>query len=99
MSPRSFFYLDPKGLLQNSDKALRHSAEKDFKLDDPDGEQKYQFILDEALERAKRGKLFAGYTIYLTPKVDIDFKLLDEVVKSSGGKVRNPFFVDRFWLS
>jgi hypothetical protein len=57
-------------------------------LDDPDGEQKYHFILDEALQRAKRGKLFAGFTLYVTPKVELDLEDLEEVIKSAGGKVR-----------
>ncbi|KAF9506201.1 hypothetical protein BS47DRAFT_1489475 [Hydnum rufescens UP504] len=80
------FVLKPEWVTESA-KARRLLPEADFKLDDPDGEQKYHFILDEALQRAKRGKLFAGFTLYVTPKVGLNLEELEEVIKFAGGKM------------
>ncbi|OCH87294.1 hypothetical protein OBBRIDRAFT_837516 [Obba rivulosa] len=63
--------------------------EKDFALSDPENEKKFGYKLDDALGRAKanEGKLFAGMTFYVTPKVPVDAKLLKNVVAAGGGQV------------
>ncbi|TCD65714.1 hypothetical protein EIP91_002290 [Steccherinum ochraceum] len=64
-------------------------VEDDFLLKDPESEKKYNFVLTEALERAREseGKLFAGMTFVITPKIPIDTKLLKSVVTASGGQI------------
>lgn len=64
-------------------------VEDDYLLKDPVGEQKFGFKLEDALERARenKGKLFAGLTFYVTPKVSIDTKLLRNVIQAGGGQV------------
>ena len=66
-----------------------HVAEKDYALHDPENEEKFGFKLADALRRAKAngGKVFAGMTFYITPKVPIDAKLLKNVVMAGGGQV------------
>jgi hypothetical protein len=58
-------------------------------LKDSENEKKFQFKLADALRRAKSlgGRLFAGHTFYVTPKVPVDIKLLRNVVTSGGGQV------------
>lgn len=65
------------------------AVEDDFLLKDTENEEKYGMSLDESLERARghKGKLFAGLTFLLTPKVPLDAKLLKNVVTAGGGQV------------
>lgn len=64
-------------------------AEKGFALEDNAGENKYGVDLMLSLRRAKElgGKLLAGQTFYVTPKVPVDTKLLKNVVNACGGQV------------
>ena len=64
-------------------------AEKNFALQDSTGENKYGVDLVQSLRRAKElgGKLLAGQTFYVTPKVPVDTKLLKNVVNACGGQV------------
>lgn len=64
-------------------------AEKGFALHDSTGENKYGVNLMQSLRRAKElgGKLLAGQTFYVTPKVPVDAKLLKNVVNACGGQV------------
>jgi hypothetical protein len=64
-------------------------AEKGFALHDSTGENKYGVDLMQSLRRAKElgGKLLAGQTFYVTPKVPVDTKLLKNVVNACGGQV------------
>ena len=66
------------------------SAEKDYSLEDRETEAKYSFKMTKTLERAKKnkGKLLEGKTFYLTQKVDVDKKLMKNVVAAHGGTVR-----------
>lgn len=64
------------------------SAENDYALCDEAGEEKFSFKLKDAIERAKRGKVFAGKTFYVTPKVQADLQLLKNVIVSCGAQVR-----------
>jgi hypothetical protein len=68
---------------------LFFTAEKDFVLHDSAGENKYGVDLTQTLRRAKQlgGKLLAGHTFYVTPKVPVDTKLLKNVVNACGGQV------------
>ncbi|KAI9067528.1 hypothetical protein FKP32DRAFT_1588518 [Trametes sanguinea] len=63
--------------------------EDQFMVEDPETEKKYGFRLADALDRAKEnaGKLFAGKTFYVTPKVPVDSKLLKNVVTANGGQL------------
>lgn len=66
--------------------------ETDFLISDPESERKWNFKLSASLERAKREDggegLLKGMTFYVTPKVEIDLKLLKAVITSAGGQVR-----------
>lgn len=66
-------------------------AEKEFILHDVAGEKKYGIDLAHALRRAKanKGKLLEGKMFYLTPRVNVDKKLLKNVVNACGGDVTN----------
>jgi hypothetical protein len=64
------------------------SAENDYALCDKAGEEKFSFKLKDAIARAKRGKVFAGKTFYVTPKVQADMQLLKNVIMSCGAQVR-----------
>lgn len=44
--------------------------ERKYALQDPANEKKWGVRLSDALERAKKGKLFAGHTLYITSKVE-----------------------------
>ncbi len=68
---------------------LRYSGEEEFALKHRTSEKKYGFKLLDAIERSKAnsGKVFAGKTFYLTPKVLVDSKLLKNVVTAGGGQV------------
>lgn len=59
-------------------------------LVDSQNEAKYNFKLSQALRRANEngGKLFAGMVFYVTPKVNVDKKLLKNVVAAHGGQIR-----------
>lgn len=48
------------------------------------------FKLQEAIARAKSGKVFAGQIFYVTPKVQPDMQLLKHVIMSCGAQVRMP---------
>ncbi|OSD06683.1 hypothetical protein PYCCODRAFT_1382487 [Trametes coccinea BRFM310] len=63
--------------------------EDQYMIKDPETEKKYGFTLTDALQRAKKnaGKLFAGKTFYVTPKVSVDSKLLKNVVTANGGQL------------
>ncbi|THH28633.1 hypothetical protein EUX98_g5551 [Antrodiella citrinella] len=63
-------------------------VEDDFLLHDAQGEAKYSFTLADALERARTsgGKLFAGMTFLLTPRLPMEVKILKAVVLASGGQ-------------
>jgi len=65
----------------------RFLPEKDYSLEDRDTEAKYAFKMAKALERARKnkGKLLEGKTFYLTQKVDVDKKLMKNVVAAHGG--------------
>lgn len=66
-----------------------HTAEEDYMIQDPETEKKYGVNVSDALKRAKKnaGKLFAGKTFYVTPKVPVETKLLKNVVAANGGQV------------
>ena len=65
-------------------------AEKDYALEDRETEEKYGFKMEKTLQRAKKnkGKLLEGKTFYLTQKVDVDKKLMKNIVAAHGGTVR-----------
>lgn len=65
-------------------------AEKDYLLEDRETEGKYAFKMAKTLERARKskGKLLEGKTFYLTQKVDVDKKLMKNIVAAHGGTVR-----------
>jgi len=56
-------------------------------LRDEAGEEKFSFKLKDAIERAKGGKIFAGKTFYVTPKVQTDMQLLKNVIIACGAQV------------
>ncbi|KAH8102204.1 hypothetical protein BXZ70DRAFT_986996 [Cristinia sonorae] len=60
--------------------------EDDFLLKDPVNEEKYDFVLSEAVERARARKVFAGMTFLLTSKVPVDQKLVKAVIVAGGGQ-------------
>jgi len=66
-----------------------YPAEKEFVLKDPVGEKKFGVNLAQALRRAKanKGKLLEGKMFYLTPRVNVDKKLLKNVVNACGGDI------------
>ncbi|KAG1886464.1 hypothetical protein F4604DRAFT_2043514 [Suillus subluteus] len=63
-----------------------------FLISDPESEWKWTFKLSTSLERAKRedagDSLLKGMSFYVTPKVEIDLKLLKAVIASAGGQVQ-----------
>lgn len=63
------------------------SAEQNYLLRDEAGEEKFSFKLKDAIERAKKGKIFAGKTFYVTPKVQTDMQLLKNVIIACGAQV------------
>ncbi|TFK35317.1 hypothetical protein BDQ12DRAFT_714751 [Crucibulum laeve] len=69
--------------------AKRLLPEEEYPLIDKDGENKYNLVLTDALEKAKHlnGKLFDRKTFYVTPKIPVDIKLLKNVVTACGGQV------------
>ncbi|KAF9463519.1 hypothetical protein BDZ94DRAFT_1308637 [Collybia nuda] len=62
--------------------------EKHYTLHDEANEKKYNFVLADAIARAResKGGLFAKKTFYVTPKVPIGIQLLKSVVSASGGQ-------------
>ncbi|KAG5651886.1 hypothetical protein H0H81_007043 [Sphagnurus paluster] len=64
--------------------------EEKYLLRDEANEKKFDFVLADALARAKKlgGTLFAKKVFYITPKVSVDIKLLRNVVTACGGQVR-----------
>ncbi|KAF8627919.1 hypothetical protein AX15_004169 [Amanita polypyramis BW_CC] len=61
--------------------------EKSFLLQDEEGEGRFSFKLRDAIERAKRRKIFAGKTFYVTPRVQTSLQLLRNVITSCGGQL------------
>lgn len=82
------FVVNEKWLLASA-AAKQILPEEHYALRDPETEKKHGFKLPEALRRSKEtgGKLFAGKTFYITPKVTVDTKLLKNVVIANGGQV------------
>lgn len=74
----------------HTDHVLFFPAEESYLLRDKANERRFNFKLGDALTRAKElnGKLFAGQTFYVTPKVPVETKLLKNVVTACGGQVR-----------
>jgi len=69
---------------------------KDLPIFDSQSERKWSFALSLYLERAKREdevNLLKGIAFYVTPKVEIDVRLLKAVVASAGGQVS--FFISK----
>ncbi|KAF8336688.1 BRCT domain-containing protein, partial [Amanita rubescens] len=60
--------------------------EKNYLLRDEAGEEKFSLKLKDAIERAKGGKIFAGKTFYVTPKVQTDMQLLKNVIIACGAQ-------------
>jgi hypothetical protein len=59
-----------------------------FALCDEVSEEKLFFKLKDVIARAKRGKVFAGKTFYVTLKVQADMQLVKNVIVSCGAQVR-----------
>ena len=58
-------------------------------LDDPEGEERWNLRLKDALARAEKATkpIFHGYTFYVTRSVQPSFETLKKVAVSAGGKV------------
>jgi len=80
------FILQDEWLTKSAAKG-RFLPEKDYLLEDRETEGKYAFKMAKTLERARKnkGKLLEGKTFYLTQKVDVDKKLMKNVVAAHGG--------------
>ncbi|OAX40254.1 hypothetical protein K503DRAFT_714884 [Rhizopogon vinicolor AM-OR11-026] len=78
--------------VDSSIRAGKLLPEKDFVISDSQPERKWKFKLSTSLARAKHedggANLLKGMTFYVTPKVEIDMKLLKAVVTSAGGQVQ-----------
>ncbi|KNZ74024.1 BRCT-containing protein 1 [Termitomyces sp. J132] len=63
--------------------------ERNYLLRDKINEKKFDFVLADALSRAKklRGTLFSKMVFYITPKVSVNIQLLKNVVTACGGQV------------
>ncbi|KAG2065402.1 hypothetical protein BDR04DRAFT_1145402 [Suillus decipiens] len=81
-----------EGWVNSSVRSGKLLPETDFLISDPESERKWNFKLSTSLERAKREDrgdgLLKGMTFYVTPKVEIDLKLLKAVIASAGGQVQ-----------
>ncbi|KAG2126475.1 hypothetical protein BD769DRAFT_1357854 [Suillus cothurnatus] len=81
-----------EGWVNSSVRTGKLLPETDFLISDPESERKWNFKLSTSLERAKRedggDSLLKGMTFYVTPKVEIDLKLLKAVIASAGGQVQ-----------
>ncbi|KAG2097274.1 uncharacterized protein F5147DRAFT_583688 [Suillus discolor] len=81
-----------EGWVNSSVRSGKLLPETDFLISDPESERKWNFKLSASLERAKREDggegLLKGMTFYVTPKVEIDLKLLKAVIASAGGQVQ-----------
>ncbi|KAG1847384.1 hypothetical protein F4604DRAFT_1594505 [Suillus subluteus] len=81
-----------EGWVNSSVRTGKLLLETDFLISDPESERKWNFKLSTSLERAKRedagDSLLKGMTFYVTPKVEIDLKLLKAVIASAGGQVQ-----------
>ncbi|KAG6916328.1 hypothetical protein DXG01_007310 [Tephrocybe rancida] len=68
--------------------------ERNYLLRDKTNEKKFDFVLADALARAKelRGTLFSKMAFYITPKVQINHSLLKNVITACGGQVNNFLF-------
>ncbi|KAG0699519.1 hypothetical protein DFH29DRAFT_1070645 [Suillus ampliporus] len=81
-----------EGWVNSSVRAGKLLPETDFQISDPESERKWSFKLSTSLVRAKREdggeNLLKGMSFYVTPKVDIDLKLLKAVVASAGGQIQ-----------
>ncbi|KAG6853738.1 hypothetical protein C0991_001873 [Blastosporella zonata] len=67
--------------------------ERKYLLRDKTNEKKFDFVLADALSRAKelRGTLFSKMEFYITPKVPVQLQLLKNVVTACGGQVNGHF--------
>lgn len=65
------------------------SDETPYMIDDPSGEDKWNFRLSEALARSKkhRGAFLKGHTFFVTKNAGIDKMLLKNIVAAHGGEV------------
>ncbi|KAG6820065.1 hypothetical protein H0H93_005688 [Arthromyces matolae] len=63
--------------------------ERPYLLHDKTNERKFEFVLADAIAKAKqlKGTLFSKMVFYVTPKVPVDFKLLKNVVVAGGGQL------------
>ncbi|KAG2028668.1 BRCT domain-containing protein, partial [Suillus americanus] len=81
-----------EGWVNSSVRTGKLLPETDFLISDPESERKWDFKLSASLERAKRQDggegLLKGMSFYVTPKVEIDLKLLKAVITSAGGQVQ-----------
>lgn len=81
-----------EGWVNSSVRTGKLLLETDFLISDPESERKWNFKLSTSLERAKRedggDSLLKGMSFYVTPKVEIDLKLLKAVIASAGGQVQ-----------
>ncbi|KAG1837309.1 hypothetical protein DFJ58DRAFT_816048 [Suillus subalutaceus] len=81
-----------EGWVNSSVRTGKLLLETDFLISDLESERKWNFKLSTSLERAKRedagDSLLKGMTFYVTPKVEIDLKLLKAVIASAGGQVQ-----------
>lgn len=64
-------------------------AETEYALADRENEKKWSFKLADALAKAHESKLLDGCTFYITKNVEPNFKVLTDIVKAAGGKVRD----------
>lgn len=82
-------------------KVERTTAAEKYILKDPAGEQRWGFKLADALGRAKEAdhKIFTGYNFHVTKSTSPEFKVLEKVIASAGGKVRSEGLVEFFHIS
>jgi hypothetical protein len=64
-------------------------------LNDPVGEDKWNFRLKEALERSKkhRSSFLKEHTFFVTKNAQIDKKLLKNIISAHGGEVSHDLHV------
>jgi hypothetical protein len=69
--------------------------ETPYFLDDPVGEGKWNFRLEEALERSKkhRSGFLRGHTFFVTKNAQIDKNLLKNIISAHGGEVSHDLLV------
>ena len=71
--------------------------ENDYALHDPQMESKYSFSLKASIEKAKKHKLLENMEFYICDKTVPPFKILEDIIKLSGGKVFKTY-PDRFLM-